>query len=47
MGKNMSKKVSGKYSQKPVDHAKQSITDALEKCFKKSDSKDHRIFIPE
>ena len=43
----MTKNVSGKYSQKPVDHAKQSITDALKKSFKKSDSKDRRIFITE
>ena len=43
----MSKKVSGKYSQKPVDHAKQSITDARKKCLKKNDSKDCRIFITE
>ena len=29
MGKNISKNLSGKYSQKLLDHAKQSATDAL------------------
>ena len=29
MGKNIGKNVSGRYSQKPFDHAKKSATDAL------------------
>ena len=33
-GKNISKSLSGKYSQKPFDHAKQSATDAI-KTFSK------------
>ena len=34
-GKNISKNVSGKYSKKLLDHAKQSATDALKNTFKK------------
>ena len=33
--KNMSKRVSGKYSQKLLDHAKQSATDALKTSSKR------------
>ena len=44
LGKNVGKKVSGKYSQKLPDHAKQSATDAL-KTFKKSNSKNSRLGI--
>ena len=29
IGKNISKNLNGKYRQKPIDHAKQSATDAL------------------
>ena len=29
IGENISKNLSGKYSQKLLDHAKQSVTDAL------------------
>ena len=29
VGKNISKNLSSKYSQKPLDHAKQSATDAF------------------
>ena len=35
IGKNTSKDVSGKYSQKRLDHAKQSVTDALKTTSKR------------
>ena len=41
IGKNISTNLSGKYSQKLLDHAKQSATDAFN-CFKKSNSKTRR-----
>ena len=34
-GKNTSKNVSGKYSKKLLDYAKQSATDALKNTFRK------------
>ena len=36
IGKNMRKNLNGKYSQKPLDHAKQSATDALETDLKQA-----------
>ena len=41
-GKNRSKTLSGKYSQKRLDHAKQSATDAPLNYFKKSNSTNGR-----
>ena len=35
IGKNISKNLSGKYSKKPIDHAKQSATDALKTTSKR------------
>ena len=35
IGKNISKNLSGKYNQKFLDHAKQSLTDALKITSKK------------
>ena len=35
IGKNRSKKLSGKYNQKILDHAKQSVTDALKTISKR------------
>ena len=35
IGKNISKYLSGKYSQKLFDHAKQSVTDALKTTSKR------------
>ena len=35
IGKNTSKKLSGKYCQKPLDHAKQSASDALKTSSKR------------
>ena len=35
MGKNISKTLSGKYSQKPLDHAKKSDADAFKTSSKK------------
>ena len=35
IGKNISKCLSGKYSQKRVNHAKQSVTDALKTASKR------------
>ena len=40
--KNMSKNLSNKYCQKLLDAAKESTTDAIKTCFKKSNSKDSR-----
>ena len=40
--KNISKNVNGKYSQKPLDHAKQSVIGALEKKIKKKKKKKKR-----
>ena len=37
IGKTISKKLSGKYSQKLLDHAKQSATDALKTNLKRLD----------
>ena len=37
IGKTISKKLSGKYSQKLLDHAKQSATDALKTILKRLD----------
>ena len=37
IGKNISKNLSSKYSQKPIDHAKQSTADALKTASKKTD----------
>ena len=34
IGKNISKDLTGKYSQKPLDHAKQSGADALKTTLK-------------
>ena len=42
MSKIIGKKLNGKYSWKLLDHAKQSATDALKNCFKKSYSKNSR-----
>ena len=42
VGKNISRNLSSKYSQEPLDHATQSVTDAFNRCFKKSDSKSKR-----
>ena len=42
IGKNISKSLSSKYSQKIIDHAKQSTTDALKTAAKKSNSKINR-----
>ena len=39
IGKNISRNLSGKYSQKLLDHAKQSATDAFKTDSKKSNSK--------
>ena len=36
MGKNVSKNVSSKYSQKPIDHAKQSATDVFKTASKRA-----------
>ena len=33
IGKNINKNLSGKYSQKPLDHAKKSATDALKASY--------------
>ena len=35
IGKHISKNLSGKYSQKPLDHAKRPATDALKRTSKK------------
>ena len=35
LGKNITKNLNGKYSQKPLDHAKQSATDALKTILKR------------
>ena len=42
IGKNVSKKLGGKYSLKLLDHGKQSATDALNTSSKKSNSKNSR-----
>ena len=42
IGKNISKNLRGKYSQKLLDHAKKSATDALKTFSKKSHSKNSR-----
>ena len=42
IGKNISKIFSGKYSQKLLDHAKQSATDVFKTASKKSNSKNSR-----
>ena len=39
IGKNISKSLNSKYSKKPLDHAKQSATDAFNTFSKKSLSK--------
>ena len=36
IGKNISKNLSGKYSKKPLDHARQSATDAFKTASKKA-----------
>ena len=36
IGKNITKNLSGKYSQKPLDHTKQSDTDALKTISKRA-----------
>ena len=39
IGKNISRNLNSKYSQKRLDHAKQSVADALRTASKKSNSK--------
>ena len=41
VGKNISKNLSDKFSQKSLDHAKQSTT-CVSNCFKKNDSKNSK-----
>ena len=42
IGKNKRKNLRGKYRQELLDHAKQSVTDALKTTFKISNSKNRR-----
>ena len=43
IGKNVSKNVSSKYGQKPLDHAKQSATDALKTASKRAIQKTAKV----
>ena len=47
MGENFDKNLSGKYSRKPLDHAKQSPTDALKTSSKKAIQKTAEETIPD
>ena len=42
IGQNISKNLNGKYTQKLLDHAKQSTTDSLKTASKKNNSKNNR-----
>ena len=44
-GKNISKNLSSKYSQKLLDHAKQSATDALKLLQKEQFKKHHKQLV--
>ena len=41
--KNMDKNLNGKYTQKLLDHAKQSVTDAIKTASKKQFKKQKRL----